>query len=254
MPLTAVLLEQQYGTELSQGAYKECLTSYSLHKALEQNGILVTRDVCRKWWHKYRKSEVEGASSASTDGFLSAKELHEQYGHELTEGVLAQCPSAYFLHQALYSKGLKVSQESCKQWWQKYRDAAAVAASGIKNAQELQELHGPCVKFLASEYKTPFLLCKALRERDPPVYALDSIVKTWLKKYGGHENLTSIQTAGHLEDQYGEQIRAKMPEGISDGPSLKQWLHEHLKVSADKRTCEKWITTVWRGSGAFLYY
>ena len=252
MPLSAVLLEQQYGTELSQGAYKECLTSYSLHKALEQNGILVTRDVCRKWWLKYRKSEVEGASSASTDGFLSAKELHEQYGHELTEGVLAQCPSAYFLQQALDSKGLKVSQETCKQWWQKYRNAAAVAASGIKSAEHLQELHGSSVKYLASEAKTSFLLCRALRESVPPVYVSDGICKQWLLKYGGHENLTSIQSAGHLEDQYGDQIREKMPESISDGSALKRWLHDHLDVSADRKTCQKWISSVWHGSGAFL--
>ena len=71
---------------------------------------------------------------------LSAKALDEQYGPELSRPPLADCESAYYLHQALRTKGIDVSHEVCKVWLCKYRVVPGQVR--ISSAQELEEQHG----------------------------------------------------------------------------------------------------------------
>ena len=71
---------------------------------------------------------------------LSAKALDEQYGPELSRPPLADCTSAYYLHQALVAKGIQVTHEACKLWWRKYRVVPGQVS--IASAKELEEQHG----------------------------------------------------------------------------------------------------------------
>ena len=68
---------------------------------------------------------------------MSAKALDEQYGPELSRPPLADCGSAYFLHQALRAKGVEVSHQACKVWWSKYRVVPGQVS--ISTADELEE-------------------------------------------------------------------------------------------------------------------
>ena len=69
------------------------------------------------------------------------------------------------------------------------------------------------VRHLAAEYKTPFKFCGALIKLQPPVYVSDYVAKQWLEKYSGNQALTIVLSAGRLESDHGERIRAAMPEG-----------------------------------------
>ena len=99
---------------------------------------------------------------------LSAKALDEQYGPELSLPPLADCTSAYYLHQALVAKGIQVSHQACKHWWCKYRVVPGQVS--ISSAKELEEQHGSAIRHLGIEYNTAYKLCGALRQLDPPLY------------------------------------------------------------------------------------
>ena len=55
----------------------------------------------------------------------------------------------------------------------------------ITSASDLEERYGHSMAHYAVEHPTPFKLCKALRDRDPPICIDDSIAKEWLRTYGG---------------------------------------------------------------------
>ena len=63
----------------------------------------------------------------------------------------------------------------------------------ITSASDLEERYGHSMAHYAVEHATPFKLCKALRDRDPPICIDDSIAKEWLRTYGG-------QLGGALKD------------------------------------------------------
>ena len=71
------------------------------------------------------------------------------------------------------------------------------------------------VRHLAAEYKTPFKFCGALIKLQPPVYVSDYVAKQWLEKYSGNQTLSIVLNAGRLETEYGERIRAGMPDGTT---------------------------------------
>ena len=149
---------------------------------------------------------------------LSAKALDEQYGPELSRPPLADCGSAYYLHQALRAKGIEVSHSACKVWWRQYRVVPGKVS--ISSATELEEQHGSAIRHLGIECNTAFKLCGALRQLNPPLYVSNPVAATWLLQYSSKETLVKVQNAGHLETWYGERLRAEMPEGTTDGARL----------------------------------
>lgn len=116
----------------------------------------------------------------------------------------------------------------------------------------LQEQHGVLVAEVAKERPTYFKLCKALRERDPPLYISDAVARQWLAKYGGQGALHYVLNAGHLESWHGNRVRESKPEDITDGTSMAPGLLQHPKVSTSARVCEKWLRTEWSGEGVLL--
>ena len=131
-----------------------------------------------------------------------ADTFERQYGAMLRRPPLSDLTSARYLHQALTAKGIVVTEGVVKQWLLKYRtgDAAATDSGSIKSTKELHETHGAYLQALPLEKKkTPYLLCKALRQRDPPVIITDAVAKQWLAKYAGKEDLVQVNNAGQLE-------------------------------------------------------
>ena len=94
---------------------------------------------------------------------LKAADLEGEYGAILRKPPLSECTSAYYLHQALDAKRIKVTPGVVKQWILKYRTEGA----HVKSIKDLHEEYGAELQALPQEKKTRYLLCKALRERDP---------------------------------------------------------------------------------------
>ena len=116
---------------------------------------------------------------------LTAKDLHEQYGPELSRPPLADCGSAYYLHKALRAKGIDVSHQACKLWWCKYRVVPGKVS--ISTATELEEQHGSAIRHLGIEYNTAFKLCRALQQFDPPLYVTDQV--SWVSARGKQKGI-----------------------------------------------------------------
>ena len=167
---------------------------------------------------------------------LTAAELEIKHGALLRQEPLSQCTSVRYLHNALTNKRIKVTEGAVKQWWKKYRGASAdTSGAEIKSAKDLHEKYGAEVLALAQTNKTGYTLCKALRDREPPLFISDGIAKQFLKKYAGQEKLTHVSNAGHLETWHGERIRAGMPEGTTDGDALSAWLYKELSLQPMRR-------------------
>ena len=134
---------------------------------------------------------------------LTAQQLHEQYHDLLQQPPFSDAPTPYRLHQALVQRGINVTHQVCKTWWNKYRISVEVS---VKSAKELDEKYSHIVKPLAVENRTAHKLCAAMREHDPPVYVTDGVAKRWLEMYFGP--MQNIEIAGHLETLYGKRLRA----------------------------------------------
>ena len=150
---------------------------------------------------------------------LTANELQEGYAAELSDGALSRCTSPHYLHKELVSMGLKVTEQACKQWWEKFRKPPNAVV--ISTAKTLQEQYGASIFHLAKDKISAYKLCKRLLERDPPVSVTHGVAKEWLKKYATHQDLTGIQNSGHLEMSYGDRIRAEKPSDITDGAGFQ---------------------------------
>ena len=160
---------------------------------------------------------------------LSSKKLQETYAAELSDGPLSQLTSPHYLHKALVAKGVKITEETCKQWWSKYRKPPNAVA--IPTAKVLHESYGARVSYLAKDYNTAYRLCKRLLEEDPPLSVTDAVAKEWLKKYATDKEVTEIQSSGHLESWCGDKIRAEMPSSITDGSGFQVRLDGSLADS-----------------------
>ena len=184
---------------------------------------------------------------------LTAAELQAQYGDVLSAPPLSEAGSPFLLHSALTQRQppIAVSHAAVKVWWGKYK--VAPGAEAVQSAQDLEDRHGAGIKHLVAEHPTAYKLCKALRERDPPLFVSDGIAKEWLRKFGGHGDLVYIDSAGHLETRYGERIRADVPQEQLQVESLCKWLFKELSVSVPARVCQKWLTSDWSSSGELLY-
>ena len=135
----------------------------------------------------------------NSSGYLlvvSAWQLEEQYGKLLRQTPYSDAASAYLLHQALKKKTppVNVSYSAVRTWWSNHRTPAEAS---IKNAAELQAKYGDVLRSLAVDNPSAYLLVKALRERNPPIYVSDGIAKHWLNTHFPKEK--HVENAGHLE-------------------------------------------------------
>ena len=181
---------------------------------------------------------------------LTAEELQSRYGEVLSQPPLCACASPRYLFQALtgMSPPVRVTEGTVKQWWKKYKVSTELSCT---SAQQLEDEHGASIRHLATEYPTAYKLCKALRERESPLYISDGVAKQWLQRFGGQADLRYVQNAGHLEAQWGQSIRdhvAHVANVSSEG--IVQWLFKEHKVSVPQRICQTWLQRDWSSSGA----
>ena len=147
--------------------------------------------------------------------------FHRQYAELMSQPPYSEATSPYLLHKCCVqgSPKIEVTAAVIKQWWGKYR--VVEGQTRITSARELQERYGDSMAHYAVEHPTPFKLCQALAKREHPICIDDSIAKEWLRTYGGQGALVPVNSAGHLELQYGDRIRANLENKTS--AELASW-------------------------------
>ena len=127
---------------------------------------------------------------------LTAEDLQRRHGDVLSQPPLCACASPRYLFQALtgMSPPVRVTEATVKQWWKKYKVSTELSCT---SAQQLEDEHGASIRDLTREYPTAYKLCKALRERESPLYISDGVAKQWLQRFGGQADLRYVQNAGH---------------------------------------------------------
>ena len=148
----------------------------------------------------------------------SALGLQTRYSELLTQAPYVDAQSPYLLHKAL-STSIRITAGVVKQWWSLYRVAEGEVR--LSSAAELEERYGDTIRHYAVEHPTAFKLCKALRQRSPPICISDSSAKQWLKLYGGQAVIADVNSAGHLEMRYGDRNRAHTQFNSPD--ALASW-------------------------------
>lgn len=118
----------------------------------------------------------------------------------------------------------------------------------VESALALQEQYGDLVLRLSVDHPSSYLLCKALRAQQPPLYVNDGVCKNWLLTYAS--GLELVHSAGRLELKYGDQLRSRAA-GLSSA-DLRVWLRQHLSVDCDLRVCETWRCKDWSTSSKIL--
>ena len=114
---------------------------------------------------------------------ITSADLEKQHGAMLRQTPWNQYGSPDLLHRALMARQppLKVSQQAVRVWYNKYN--IPPGAETPSTAQELEERCGDSIRHLALECRTSFRLCKALREKEPPVCITEKVATGWLEKY-----------------------------------------------------------------------
>ena len=120
--------------------------------------------------------------SAMAVSSLTGEQLEHQYGAMLRSAPWCECISARVLHGALASRDppVDVSLQAVRFWWGKCNIAAG--AETPSSALELEERYGDGTWHLSLEHPMAFKLCKALREREPPLCITDKVATVWLQK------------------------------------------------------------------------
>ena len=80
---------------------------------------------------------------------------------------------------------------------------------------------------LAVESPTPYRLSRVLKARTPPLYVSDAVLKQWFLRYF---DAVPINSAGHLELQYGDRIREDAEAKSLQTADLRKWQRTVLKV------------------------
>ena len=181
---------------------------------------------------------------------LNASELQTLHGDVLGMAPLADAPTPFMLHAALVgmSPPITVTYATVRTWWSKYK--LAIGTTSVATAQALEDQHGDSIRHLTVDNATAYKLCKALRERSPPLFVSDGVAKQWLSKFGGQSDLKYVNSAGHLELWYGDRIRASDISMQSD--ALANWLFTVVSAKVPVSVCQKWLSTVWSSSGRLL--
>ena len=155
---------------------------------------------------------------------INAVELNRRFAVLLAEPPYVEAKTPYWLHHYLTRRvpPVPVSMGTVKQWWMKYK--VTEGSIRLTTAAELHEKYGESILHMAAEYPTAFKLCKALRDRDPPICIDDGIAKEWLRNHGGQSNVKVLHSGGHLETYCGDRIRAH--DGVFNlGDTLASWLN-----------------------------
>ena len=113
---------------------------------------------------------------------LTAALFNERYG-ELVSEHFAQHTTAHTLRIALSQRRppIIVTDGMLKLWFAKYRlpsDAVTVSS-----AEELHRMYGDVLPALAAQNPTAYRLSKVLKERAPPLYVSEEVLKRWLRRY-----------------------------------------------------------------------
>ena len=113
---------------------------------------------------------------------LTAALFHARYGNLVSEHF-AQHTTAHTLRIALSQRKppIVVTDGMLKLWFAKYRlpdDAVTV-----DSLEELHSRYGDVLLPLAAQNPTAYRLNKVLRERTPPLYVSEEVLKRWLRRY-----------------------------------------------------------------------
>ena len=138
-------------------------------------------------------AQVYGIRMPPKVQITSALGLQTRYSELLTQAPYVDAQSPYLLHKAL-SSSIGITQGIVKQWWSLHRVSEGDVR--LSSAAELEERYGDTIRHYAVEHPTAFKLCKALRQRDPPICIGDSSAKQWLKSYGGQAVIADVNSAG----------------------------------------------------------
>ena len=76
-----------------------------------------------------------------------------------------------------------------------------------------------------------YLLCQALRARQPPLLVSDAIANRWLRECGGVREESQVENAGHLELLWGARIREHPQAWSMEAGDLSKWMLVSLGVS-----------------------
>ena len=113
---------------------------------------------------------------------LTAAMFHERYG-ELVSEHFAQHTTAYTLRIALSQRRppIIVTDGMLKLWFAKYRLPSDAVT--VPSAEELHTRYGDVLPALAAQKPTAYRLNKVLKERTPPLYVSEDVLKRWLLRY-----------------------------------------------------------------------
>ncbi len=236
-PSTAEAFDKKYG-QLVASEHPDCHTAYLLRKALLSRtpSIDVSADMLKVWFSKYRVAES-----------LTAQSFDEKYG-QLVATDHSDCQTPYKLRRALLSRkpSINVTEAMLKVWFSKYRVAAGTVKIG-----SVDELQTKCAEYLPSlavTHNTAYKLQRALLTCEPPVSVSEGILKVWLNRYF---DCRPIDSAGHLELEYGDIIRESCDTGI-DAEDLRVWLRSEQKVDVSLRTCTTWLSREWSSANKLM--
>ena len=114
-------------------------------------------------------------------GKLTAALFHERYG-ELVSEHFAQHTTAYTLRIALSQRKppIIVTDGMLKLWFAKYRLPSDAVT--VDSLEELHSRYGDVLPSLAAQHPTAYRLNKVLKERTPPLYVSEEVLKRWLRR------------------------------------------------------------------------
>ena len=178
---------------------------------------------------------------------LTADTFEAQYG-SVVRAEFSEIRTPYLLQKALAARkpAIQTTVALLKVWFLK--TSMAEGSVKVDSAEELQEQYGEVAIRLSIANPSAFLLCKALKSEQPPVYITDDVCKGWLEKYVS--TLELVHSAGRLELKYGDRIRSQA-EGLSSA-DLRLWLRQYLQVDCTLPVCETWRCKDWSTSSKIL--
>ena len=162
---------------------------------------------------------------------LNADSFEAQYGI-LVRSEYPDLTSARQIKTALVRRmpPIEVSEGVLKVWLHKtgIPDGAVV----LKSAADLQTRYGDLVIRLFFEHRSAYLLCKALRAQQPPLYVTEDACKYWLRRYA--PGLEVVRSARQLELRFGDVLRTRA-SGLS---------HRDLRVCRSSPGTLTWQQTI----------
>ena len=113
---------------------------------------------------------------------LTAALFNERYGAVVSEHF-AQHTTAYTLRVALSQRKppIIVTDGMLKLWFAKYRLPSDAVT--VDSLEELHSKYGDVLPSLAAQHPTAYRLNKVLKERTPPLYVSEEVLKRWLRRY-----------------------------------------------------------------------